>query len=292
MATEQNTWVYGNLVSVSQGTYRVILKWESLSATPSSISVRLSAQVYFNNLSGITSAAVSINDEALFTGNISCANGAANGPSSSYWSKNIYNIPKSTSAQERIFSARVITSFGTSTAQVSVSIPPLPSYIVSYNANGGQGAPGSQRKYLDVNLTLSSVRPTREGYNFLGWGTSSSSTAVTFPAGSDYTFNQGITLYAVWEKAKSERNHNLVEAKDLNEKPGNSLLTTLENIPISNPSDLYYSAKTAIENLISICEDTDMVRKDGLVKANLKTEIDANIREINKIVIFNLFKRG
>lgn len=291
MATAQNTWVYGNLVSVSQGTYRVVLKWEPLSTTQSSINVRLSAQVYFNNLSGIT-ATVLINNETLFTGEVTCANGAINEVSSSYWSKNIYNIPKSTLAQERAFSARVLTSFGTSTAQVIISIPPLPSYTVSYNANGGQGAPGSQYKYFDVNLTLSSVKPTREGYNFLGWGTSSSSTAVTFPAGSDYTFNYGMTLYAVWEKAKSERNHNLVEAKDLNEKPGNSLLTTLENIPISNPSDLYYSAKTAIENLINICKDTDMVRKDGLVKANLKTEIDTNIREINKIVIFNLFKRG
>lgn len=77
-------------------------------------------------------------------------------------------------------------------------------YTVRYNANGGTGAPSSQTKTYGVNLTLSSTIPTRSGYNFLGWSTSSTATSATYSAGGSYTTNAGATLYAVWEKANYE----------------------------------------------------------------------------------------
>lgn len=43
------------------------------------------------------------------------------------------------------------------------------SYTISYNANGGSGAPGSQTKTHGTDLTLSSTKPTRNGYNFSKW---------------------------------------------------------------------------------------------------------------------------
>ena len=73
-------------------------------------------------------------------------------------------------------------------------------YTVSYNANGGSGAPSSQTKTYGVNLTLSSTIPTRAGYAFKGWATSSTG-AVAYQAGGTYTANSAITLYAVWEVA-------------------------------------------------------------------------------------------
>lgn len=72
-------------------------------------------------------------------------------------------------------------------------------YSVSYNANGGSGAPSVQTKTHDVALTLSSTIPTRTNYNFLGWATSSSSTTISYSAGSTYTTNAPIVLYAVWK---------------------------------------------------------------------------------------------
>lgn len=71
-------------------------------------------------------------------------------------------------------------------------------YTVSYNANGGSGAPASQTKTKDVILTLSSTKPTRNGYSFMGWSTSSTATAPTYSAGGSYTDNASVTLYAVW----------------------------------------------------------------------------------------------
>lgn len=74
-------------------------------------------------------------------------------------------------------------------------------YTVSYNANGGSGAPGNQTKTYGVNLTLSSTKPTRTNYNFKGWGTSANSTTVSYAPGATYSTNGAITLYAVWELA-------------------------------------------------------------------------------------------
>ncbi len=72
-------------------------------------------------------------------------------------------------------------------------------YTISYNANGGSGAPSSQKKDYGKALTLSSVKPTRSGYTFLGWSTSSSATSATYSAGASYSANADVTLYAVWK---------------------------------------------------------------------------------------------
>lgn len=82
---------------------------------------------------------------------------------------------------------------------LSVNVKAWTSYTVSYNANGGTGAPSSQTKWKDQILTLSGTKPTRTNYTFLGWNVSSSATVATYSAGGNYTENKGATLYAVWE---------------------------------------------------------------------------------------------
>ena len=71
-------------------------------------------------------------------------------------------------------------------------------YSVTYNANGGSGAPAKQTKTYGINLTLSATKPTRSGYTFQGWATTASGT-VAYAAGATYSANQAITLYAVWK---------------------------------------------------------------------------------------------
>ena len=74
---------------------------------------------------------------------------------------------------------------------------PPATYTVSYHANGGSGAPSSQTKTEDVALTLSSTKPTRSGYTFLGWGLSTTSTSASYQPGDSYTSNTSVTLYAL-----------------------------------------------------------------------------------------------
>lgn len=83
----------------------------------------------------------------------------------------------------------------------SFTIPARASYTVTYNANGGSDVPASQTKWYGTDLTLSSTKPTRTGYTFMGWGTGSGTTTiVSYNAGSTYTTNSAITLYAIWKK--------------------------------------------------------------------------------------------
>ena len=77
-------------------------------------------------------------------------------------------------------------------------------WTVKYNANGGSGAPADQTKTYGQTLKLSTSKPVRTDYNFMGWATSKANAdkgTVTYAAGANYTSNAAITLYAVWELA-------------------------------------------------------------------------------------------
>ena len=90
---------------------------------------------------------------------------------------------------------------GSGTKGVSFTIPILPIYEITYDANGGSGAPGKQTKYHGVSINLQSGVPTRSGYKFMGWATSSTG-SVAYNPGQVYTGNptNGLTLYAVWHR--------------------------------------------------------------------------------------------
>ena len=81
----------------------------------------------------------------------------------------------------------------------------IDTYTVSYNANGGTGAPSAQTKTYGTDLTLSSTVPTRTNYIFQGWATSSTG-SVAYQPGGTYTANAGVTLYAIWAVAAATLN--------------------------------------------------------------------------------------
>lgn len=109
-------------------------------------------------------------------------------------------VTKSHSSQSLAASGSMVTdvSLGTLTASTTVSVSARTSYTVSYNANGGSGAPSSQTKWHDETLKLSTTQPTRTGYTFNGWNTNSSGTGTNYLAGANYTSNAALTLYAKW----------------------------------------------------------------------------------------------
>ena len=78
-------------------------------------------------------------------------------------------------------------------------------FTVSYNANGGSGAPASQTKTIGQTVTISTVQPTRTNHAFMGWATSSTATTPEYYGGETYYADASVTLYAVW----IERNYDL-----------------------------------------------------------------------------------
>lgn len=76
-------------------------------------------------------------------------------------------------------------------------------FSVTFDANGGEDAPKSQEKTIDVDLTLTSDFPTREGYTFVGWNTEKNGSGATYLPGSKYKNNENVTLYAQWDEGET-----------------------------------------------------------------------------------------
>ncbi len=104
-------------------------------------------------------------------------------------------------------------------------------YTVTYNANGGSGAPGDQTKTYGVNLTLSSTKPTRTGYTFVNWNTASNGTGTSYASGGTYSGNANLTLYAQWTPVTYTVTYN---ANGGSGAPGNQTKTHGVNLTLSN----------------------------------------------------------
>lgn len=118
-------------------------------------------------------------------------------------------------------------------AGVTVPFPAGITYTLSYNANGGTGAPGNQSAYAGGSVTISSTRPTRGAetasgyvvtqnpnggylpygatstaqdiitYSFSSWNTNSAGTGTNYNPGGSITLNSNVTLYAKWTSSRT-----------------------------------------------------------------------------------------
>ena len=89
------------------------------------------------------------------------------------------------------------TSNGTVTAQWQWAAN-VTNYTLTYNANGGTGAPAAQTMPANTDFNLSRTIPVRTGYTFLCWSTAA---GKEFSPGESVYLSGDITLYAVWEQA-------------------------------------------------------------------------------------------
>ena len=124
----------------------------------------------------------------------------------------------------------------------NVTVPAWTSYTIKYNANGGSGAPANQTKWKGQTLVLSSTKPTRTGYSFLGWSTSSTATSATWAAGANYTNDAAATLYAVWKANTYTVKYN---ANGGSGAPGNQTKTYGKTLTLSStkPTRTNYNFK-------------------------------------------------
>ena len=82
---------------------------------------------------------------------------------------------------------------------VTVNVGAKPSHTISFNANGGTGAPSNVTKWYGEQITIPSTIPTRTNYRFDGWGTSATSSTASYQPGSSYWISDAnATYYAVW----------------------------------------------------------------------------------------------
>lgn len=75
---------------------------------------------------------------------------------------------------------------------------PALGFDITFNANGGSGAPDTQNKKVGQSISISETAPTRDGYTFVGWATSADAAEAAYYGGNEYTEDADIALYAVW----------------------------------------------------------------------------------------------
>ena len=78
---------------------------------------------------------------------------------------------------------------------------PKENYNLYYDVNGGTGTPLNQSVPMDnksYSDRVSTVRPTREGYSFMGWSLSRGGD-VQYKPGDAITLDKDIVLFAVWD---------------------------------------------------------------------------------------------
>lgn len=104
----------------------------------------------------------------------------------------------------------------------------LDTYTLTFDANGGANAPGSQLRYADKPLSLSQKVPSKEGFRFLGWVEDPAKTWADFRPGDIWQGSKDTTLYALWQRqdAKAIRLEIHTPAQKLSYAVGQKLDTT------------------------------------------------------------------
>lgn len=73
---------------------------------------------------------------------------------------------------------------------------------ITYNANGGEGAPSAQSAVWSKAIVISNTIPYLAGHLFRGWASSATATEPQYEGGDNYIATADITLYAVWKRAE------------------------------------------------------------------------------------------
>jgi uncharacterized repeat protein (TIGR02543 family) len=90
---------------------------------------------------------------------------------------------------------------GTSSSPYVIAGAGTTTYTITYNANGGSGAPANQTATIGASTTISSTIPTRSNYSFVSWNTAANGSGTSYAPGATYTGTSNITLYAQWTTA-------------------------------------------------------------------------------------------
>lgn len=98
--------------------------------------------------------------------------------------------------------AEAFTGYETALSQeegdIVVTDPIFKLCTITYDANGGEGAPFSEHVISGETIELSDIAPMRDGHYFKGWATSSSASEAEYQPGAEYIAEGDVTLYAVW----------------------------------------------------------------------------------------------
>lgn len=119
-----------------------------------------------------------------------------------YFNRGHENTGISISAYANIPSSPYSSYKNGTTAYASCSLEPVDHHTFTYNGNGGTvegNSSWSNTKWYGEHYYIPTLNVVQDGYSFLGWGDTSSSSASRW-AGTEVTDDVNKTFYAVWKR--------------------------------------------------------------------------------------------
>ena len=91
----------------------------------------------------------------------------------------------------------------TPSASITLHAKWNPTYVITFDINGGTGTAPSMTPELSGTATIlpDGSGMSKSGFLFVGWNSSSDGTEYRYNAGSSYSFAENTTLYAEWARA-------------------------------------------------------------------------------------------
>lgn len=116
-------------------------------------------------------------------------------------------------------------------------------YTVSFDSNGGTGAPSPVTKYYGADITLPSAEPSRTGYLFSGWALSKYGTPAYLPSDT-YGLEGTRTLYAIWQTDPDYGSGSSATTSKVTTVATTPSATTAPNSPVDatepEPTEVHY----------------------------------------------------
>lgn len=155
--------------NTSYGYYNVTFNYDSVSRSGTTITVTNAYVQMKNPNSGYTTNTVYVDSVTINGTNVGISGSANGGTSYHTWSTSKKNVTftadaGTTSVTVKAGCHRTGQSSGAQSCSGTLTIP-IGSVTVSFDANGGTGAPAAQTKTGGVALTISSTKPTRATAN-------------------------------------------------------------------------------------------------------------------------------
>ena len=135
---------------------------------------------------------------------------------------------RSSATSPKFYPGTPVVLSADSTLYAVWQVKPVNSYTLSYNANGGTGAPAAQTG--SKNYVIPSTIPSRSGYTFLGWSESSTATSPRFYPGGSVVLSADATLYAVWQVTEA---YNSEPSIAIRNNPGTRVLSYGDTIKLT-----------------------------------------------------------
>lgn len=162
-------------------------------------------------------------------------------------------------------------------------------WSIIYNANGGYNTPEKQTANVGQFITITSSKPTRNGYTFLGWSTWSEATEpeIAFTPGYSYKSDYNFTLYAVW-KEKGKPKFTFSKSYDCIPYGIGAVEELVMNATVENPENLkiYYKicfvddADGTVNDYATNSNGLTNMIETGIASANLTVQPDILIQSI------------